>query len=79
MTSKIEEGCTKSNIELIVDGLEKLFSFLEAMKLVRYIALKIGSTADCETGRCKSPNSNLSIPAEGRHNLVPPSFLHDTC
>jgi hypothetical protein len=36
MASKIEEGCTKSSMELIVDGLEKLFSFLEAMKLVRY-------------------------------------------
>jgi hypothetical protein len=64
MASKIEEGCTKSNMEMIVDGLEKLFSFLEAMKLVRYAALKIGSTADCETGRCKSPNSNLSIPTD---------------
>ena len=40
MASKIEEGCAKSNMEPIVDGLEKLFSFLEAMKLVRYIALK---------------------------------------
>jgi hypothetical protein len=38
MASKIEEGCTKSDMELIVDGLEKLFSFLEAMKLVRYTA-----------------------------------------
>ena len=64
MASKIEEGCTKSNMELIVDGLEKLFSFLEAMKLVRYTAPKIASTADCETGRCKSPNSNLSIPTD---------------
>jgi hypothetical protein len=52
MASKIEEGCTESSMELIVDGLEKLFGFLEAMKLVRYTALKIGSTADCETGRC---------------------------
>ena len=34
MASKIEEGSTNSDIELIVDGLEKLFSFLEAMKLV---------------------------------------------
>ena len=42
MASKIQEGCTKSSMELIVDGLEKLFSFLEAMKLVRYTALKIG-------------------------------------
>src|SRR2546423_13185946 len=40
MASKIEEGCTKSNMEPIVDGLKKLFSFLEAMKLVRYAALK---------------------------------------
>lgn len=64
MASKIEEGCTKSDMELIVDGLEKLFSFLEAMKLVRYTALKIGSTADYETGRCKSPNSDLSIPTD---------------
>lgn len=38
MASKIEEGCTKFDMELIVDGLEKLFSFLEAMKLVRYAA-----------------------------------------
>ena len=38
MASKIEEGCTKYDMELIVDGLEKLFSFLEAMKLVRYTA-----------------------------------------
>jgi hypothetical protein len=64
MASKIEEGSTKSDMDLIVDGLEKLFSFLEAMKLVRYTALKIASTADCETGRCKSPNSNLSIPTD---------------
>jgi hypothetical protein len=64
MACKIEEGWTKSDMELIVDGLEKLFSFLEAMKLVRYTALKIGSTADYETGRCKSPNSNLSIPTD---------------
>jgi hypothetical protein len=40
MASKIEEGCTNSDMELIVDGLEKLFSFLEAMKLVRHICLK---------------------------------------
>jgi hypothetical protein len=37
MASKIEEGCVKFDMELIVDGLEKLFSFLEAMKLVRDI------------------------------------------
>ena len=35
MASKIEEGCIHSDMEVIVDGLEKLFSFLEAMKLVR--------------------------------------------
>jgi hypothetical protein len=34
MASKIEEGCMKSSMELIVDGLEKLFRFLENMKLV---------------------------------------------
>ena len=37
---------------------------LKPMKLVRYTALKIGSTADCERGRCKSPNSNLWIPTD---------------
>jgi hypothetical protein len=37
MASKIEDGCTSSDMELIVEGLEKLFSFLEAMKLVRGI------------------------------------------
>ena len=37
MASKIEEGCIHSDMEIIVDGLEKLFSFLEAMKLVRPI------------------------------------------
>jgi hypothetical protein len=43
MASKIEEGCAKSNMELIVDGLEKLFSFLEAMKLVRHTFLEEAS------------------------------------
>ena len=33
MASKIEEGCTKSNMEAIVDGLEKLFGFLEAHEI----------------------------------------------
>jgi hypothetical protein len=40
MASKIEDGCAKSDMELIVDGLAKLFSFLEAMKLVRRAFLK---------------------------------------
>src|SRR2546423_658897 len=60
MTSKIEEGSTKSDVELVVEGLEKLFNFLEAMKLVRHILRKVLSHTDCMTGRCKSPNSNLS-------------------
>ena len=37
MAFKIEKGCANFDMELIVDGLEKLFSFLEAMKLVRYV------------------------------------------
>lgn len=35
MATKIEDGYTNFDMELIVEGLEKLFSFLEAMKLVR--------------------------------------------
>jgi len=44
MAFKVEEGCANSNMKLIVDGLEKLFSFLEAMKLVRYVTLKLATS-----------------------------------
>lgn len=36
MAATIEEGYRTADMDIIVDGLEKLFSFLEAMKLVRY-------------------------------------------
>lgn len=40
MAAKIEDGYMKSDMDLIVDGLEKLFGFLEAMKLVRHTSCK---------------------------------------
>jgi hypothetical protein len=62
MASKMEKGGSKLDMELIVEGLEELFSFLEAMKLVRDTTpLTIGSLADSEAGRRESPNSHLPI------------------
>jgi hypothetical protein len=70
MAAKIEEGCMKSDMDLIVNGLEKLFSFLEAMKLVRHTILPELSLANLGTGCCKPPNPNVSLSSHRRYNLV---------
>ena len=41
MILQFEKGYLTSDVDLIVDGLKQLFSFLEAMKLVRCLALAV--------------------------------------
>lgn len=70
MAAKIKEGFTKSDMDLIVNGLEKLFSFLEAMKLVRHPFFQSFPLLIWGTGCCKSPNPNFSLSSHRRYNLV---------
>lgn len=44
MAQQIDEGAQKSDMILLVRGIEKLFSILEAMKLVLYLTVTISRT-----------------------------------
>jgi hypothetical protein len=70
MAAKIEDGCIKSDMDLIVNGLEKLFSFLEAMKLVRHPFPEKQPLTNLGSGCCKSPNPNVSVSTHRRYNLI---------
>jgi hypothetical protein len=70
MAAKIEEGCSQPDMGLIVNGLEKLFSFLEAMKLVRRPFPEKQPPTNPGSGCCQSPNPNVSVSPYRRYNLI---------
>ena len=73
MAKKIEEGAVTSNMDQLAQGLEKLFSFLEAMKLVGPLASQFVYHVNHRSGRCKPPNSNVPLSTHRRHCLIPTS------
>jgi hypothetical protein len=70
MAAQIKDGCTKSDMDLIVDGLEKLFSFLEAMKLVRHLFPEKKPLTNRGSGCGQSPNPNVSLSPYRRYNYI---------
>ena len=78
MSRKIEEGATDVSMLPLVAGLEKLFSFLEAMKLVSWFFNLQGRLLLTTTGCCQPSNSYTQVLPHRGHCFVSKAVLSET-